>query len=397
MLFQLMDTKLDCKGYYAEGELTYDDELPPSLSCTWKYSSGLEDYKRIEYANLYCGGQSIDEVCPAHLKDRLAVHTAKLKAFLRSFMEAKINAEEVCLYDMIPDRFLADYYDVKNRITEYVFDNYDRPPNYLFLRNLSVIVDKISNQSLNIDLSEMREHAHTVQGKNFIKKINTCKPVCDYNMFASKTGRLTTKKNSFPILTMDKKYRSVLKPQNDWFLELDFNAAELRTILALGDEEQPAGDLHEWNVNHIWAGTKTREEAKKSIFAWLYNPSHQDEALSKYYNRTLLMEKYYDGKEVITPFGREIPADDHHAFNYLVQSTTADLTLKQLIRVSKLLVDCKSFISFTMHDSIVIDLDHEERSLIPILVYTFMATDLGNYMVNASAGRDYGNMRGLEQ
>ena len=76
---------------------------------------------------------------------------------------------------------------------------------------------------------------------------------------------MTTQSNSFPILTLDKSYRSVLKPNSDWFVELDYNAAELRVLLGLSGKEQPEGDLHKWNVENVYKGEITREQAKKII------------------------------------------------------------------------------------------------------------------------------------
>ena len=54
-------------------------------------------------------------------------------------------------------------------------------------------------------------------------------------------------------------------PQNDWFLELDYNAAEVRTLLALSGKDQPEEDIHEWNIKNIYDGDLTREEAKRKI------------------------------------------------------------------------------------------------------------------------------------
>jgi hypothetical protein len=341
-------------------------------------------------------------VCPAHLKERLDTHTKKLKAFLRSFSESKVCLKENCFYDLVPKKFLINYFGAKNDITEHVFENYERPFNYKYLRDLSRLLSQIKHRELNIDLSQLRDTAHTVQTKNFMKKIQQSKHVCDYNIFGTKTGRLTTMPGTFPILTMDKKYRSIIKPHNDWFLELDFNAAELRTMLSMTDNAQPALDIHEWNAKHIWNGKKDRQEAKKSIFAWLYNPKSSDKAPNKYYDRDFLLSKHYDTGTVLTPFGREMPVDRDHAVNYLIQGTTAELALRQLIRIWKYLTipipkPLKSFIAFTMHDSVVIDLCHEERYLIPSLIYTYSATDMGEYVVNASAGRDFGNMRALNR
>ena len=81
--------------------------------------------------------------------------------------------------------------------------------------------------------------------------------------FGTKTGRLTTKKSSFPILTLDSTFRSVIKPQNDWLVELDFNAAELRTLLSLAGKEQPKEDIHDWNMKTVLKRAKSREDAKK--------------------------------------------------------------------------------------------------------------------------------------
>ena len=207
---------------------------------------------------------------------------------------------------------------------------------------------------------------------------------------------MTTYKGGFPILTLDADYRSILKPTNDYFVELDYNAAELRVLLGLSGEEQPQGDIHQWNIDNIYRGIGTREEAKKRIFAWLYNPKSKDYLSSRYYNREEVVKKYFNGQQVKTFFDRQIEADKHHALNYLIQSTTSDLVLSRAFKIADTLKEKKSFISFTLHDSIVIDCNDSERAIIEELINIFSTTPFGIFKVNVSAGKSYGTMRGIE-
>jgi len=139
----------------------------------------------------------------------------------------------------------------------------------------------------------------------------------------------------------------------------------------------------------------SREKAKKSIFAWLYNPSMKHPA-EKVYNRTSVLDKHWDGDKIQTIYGREIEADKHHALNYVIQSTTSDLFLRRMIDVHEILKNKKSHIAFCVHDSLVIDLDNEEKDMIPEIKKIFSDTELGNFKVNLSAGKDYGTMKELK-
>ena len=121
------------------------------------------------------------------------------------------------------------------------------------------------------------------------------------------------------MLTLDRDYRSVVVPNNDFFLELDFNGAELRCLLGLSGLEQPKDDIHAWNVKNVYKDSVTREEAKKRIFAWLYNLESKDLMSNRAYDRDSLLEKYFDGEHIHNPFGRKIKCDKFHAINFLIQ------------------------------------------------------------------------------
>jgi len=397
LLAQALDDKRHCVGIYHDGKLIYDcKEFDfDSVSATWNYSP-IFAHNNALIASLFVGGKSLNEVCPDFLRHRWEAINARLRAFYKSFSTAKVSLDRHCFYDLVPQRFLLEYCEVKNKITEHVIKEYKMPENYKFMRNLAEFTYNIRQQKLTIDYTEIVRESHHLKTRNFLKKSKYIKPYISYNIHGTKTGRMTTYKGGFPILTLDADYRSILKPTNDYFVELDYNAAELRVLLGLSGEEQPQGDIHQWNIDNIYRGIGTREEAKKRIFAWLYNPKSKDYLSSRYYNREEVVKKYFNGQQVKTFFDRQIEADRHHALNYLIQSTTSDLVLSRAFKIADTLKEKKSFISFTLHDSIVIDCNDSERAIIEELINIFSTTPFGIFKVNVSAGKSYGTMRGIE-
>ena len=394
MIFQSLDDKGACVGVYVDGKLDFD-QLPSDLSHTWDYASFLEN-DNIQYARLYCGGQTLDQVCPEHLIDEWHQKSAKLKAFLTSFRESKVSLLDNCFFDLVPERFLLDFCEAKNKISQHVFENYEKPKNHDFLVETDAILAKIRQNYLDIDPDALKDRVHEFKVRQFINKLSRTNNYIDFNLFGTKTGRLSTKKNSFPIMTMDKAYRKVLRPKNDCFVELDFNAAELRTLLALSGLEQPQEDLHGWNIQNIFRGLGTREEAKKRTFAWLYNPASKDYLLDRFYNRETVVEKYFSNGQVTTFFDRTIPSDHHHALNYIIQSTTSDLLLKQMVKVDKMLKEMQTFVSFPMHDSLILDMSLDDRGLLRELITVFTSTELGQFKANISIGKNFGEMKRYE-
>ena len=393
MLFQSLDDKEKCVGVYCDGRLSYDPDYT-NLTKTWSYSPALK-HEEIDYAFLYCGGKGLDEACPEHLKGDWAAISTKLHAFLISFKEAKVDLSENCFFDLVPQKFLMEFCEIRNQITKHVFENFTPPKNYRFLIELTKLIHDISLNDLKIDTILIRDRLAEFKVRQFYKKLKQIDPHIKYNIFGTKTGRLTTKKNSFPVLTMDKAYRGILKPNNDWFVEFDYNAAELRVLLGLLGKEQPEGDLHEWNAENVYKNTLSREDAKKRIFAWLYNPSSKDSQSDGTYDRNSVVNKYFNGSYINTYFDRKIPADKHHALNYIVQSTTSDLILRQAIKLNELLAEKKTKIAFMIHDSIVLDMAAEDEEMINILYKTFAKTEFGTFATTAKAGKNFGDLKKL--
>jgi hypothetical protein len=125
MIFQTLDDKSECVGVYVDGKLHFDS-IPDNLTKTWKYTGSVKD-DTIEYAWLYCGGKDLQATCPDHLKEELTEVQKTFKAYLKSFQIAKINLRDNCFFDLVPPDFLMEFCEVRNKITQHVFETYSSP------------------------------------------------------------------------------------------------------------------------------------------------------------------------------------------------------------------------------------------------------------------------------
>ena len=397
MIFHSIDNKQNCKTVFSQNELILDPDYN-NFTGTWDYN--LDHHNPdIQYAKLYLKGKSLNDVCPSDLKEEWEAVKERHGAFIKSFKSAKVKATDYCFYDLVPEDFLLHYFSQKCKIVDYILNNYAKPTNYEFLFELSKLLSEIEGAPLIFNYSALTPILHKYKARRFKEKLSKLNPFISYNIFGTVTGRLTTKKNSFPILTLDKDYRSILEPTNDWFVELDFNAAELRCLLALNEVPQPEEDIHKWHhaeISHIYKQDMDRNAIKRKIFSWLYGGPEVSlgmPKIEKYYNKQRVVEKYWDGTKIINPFGKEIECDKFRALNFLIQSTTSDLFLRRAIEVNKLLHGRKTKITALIHDSMLLDFSEEDKEILPALISTFEKTDLGNFRVNKKIGLDFGNMK----
>ena len=386
-----MDNKTDCAGTYLSGQFIWD-KIPDGITKTWSYSDHLFG-RDIEYANLMVAGKPIEAVCPVHLRERWDSVKGLLKSHYKALTVSKVNLEDVCFYDVVPQKHLQHYFEIKNEITQWVFDNVKKPDNYNFLKRVQAATRELKQYPVNLNSFAIYCcSADDMKAKQLYDQFGDSKPHVDYDIFGTVTGRLTTKRNSFPILNLKKELKAHVRPNNDVFLELDFNAAEVRTMLALQGHKQPEEDIHEWNIKNIFKKDLSRDKAKTKLFAWLYNEESQT-IQSDFYDRESLRQKFYRDGKVETPFGRSIDAPVRKALNYLLQSSSSDNTLDRFCKISNFLRATRSNVAFVVHDSVVIDLHKDDRFLIPQLVEMFEDTKLGKFKVNCSIGKNLGDMR----
>tara|TARA_Y100000592_G_scaffold98007_1_gene170028 strand:+ start:825 stop:2003 length:1179 start_codon:yes stop_codon:yes gene_type:complete len=391
LLFQTLDSKKECHGIFCNGKVIQDYDQH-TLTRTWAPTNNFM-HDKIQYAQVWAAGKSLSQVCPDHIKDDWDEINKKARAMMRSIKISKINLDDICLYDTVPAQFLIDFYSIREQIIDWVFLNYKKPDNHDLMRDLIILLKKINKQSLNLEYDKLNFYNPKV--RNSFPKIKNSSKNISYCPWKTVTGRLATKANSFPILTLNRELRSAIKPKNDLLLELDYNSAELRAFLGLVGELQPKNDLHSWIAKDVFSDKYSREQTKKKVFAWLYNPKASNKKLNDRFNRELALKKYYVNGHVKTPYNRQIQVDQSKALNYLIQSTASDLFLTSMIKVDKFLKGRRSFVSFCVHDSLILDLAKEDKDIITKAVDIFSTTKLGKFKTNISIGLDYGSMKRL--
>ena len=177
-------------------------------------------------------------------------------------------------------------------------------------------------------------------------------------------------------------------------MELDFNAAEIRTLIALSGKEQPETDIHSWVSQSVYDGKLPREKVKTKLFAWLYNSSASENELSKFFSRQIFRDFYCTETNILeTPYMRKIKVEERKAQNYLLQSTTSDIVLENAYKIMNILNGKQSQISFLLHDSVIIDFSRQDLPMIKELKSIFEQTRWGTFMSNCKIGKNFGTMR----
>lgn len=402
MIFQTLDDKAECVGIYTNNELIFDQSLWPSdLKYTWQYAPYLRNYDNLEYVSLYLEGKPIGSVIPEYLQDDWSDISKKVQAFKRSLNISCVNMRENCFFDLVPQRFLIEYCEVRNKILQHVLNKVPRPNRYKFYKHVSMLLTDISHQPIALDERMLNSLRGNKKFDNLVDNLKKASPYVKYNQFGTKTGRLTTCPGTFPILTLNKSLRAAIKPQNDIYVEFDFNGAEVRTLLGILNKEQPSVDVHQYHLEKVFSSLSDREDAKVAFFAWLYgskkaSTSPESKVLETYYNKKLLLQEHWKNNKVTTPYGKVIhDVSQHHALNYLVQSTAAELTLKQAVKMDYLLrkYSSGSRISFLIHDAVVVDLKKEDEHLLGALCTLMQTTNFGNFVVNIKKGKTLGSLK----
>ena len=158
------------------------------------------------FAELYCSGKTVSDVCPESLKKEWNRTLDQFKAILKSFGHINLSTDSFCFYELVPRKFLLKHCEVKNQITDHILKNHKKPKNYDHLLMVQKLLTDLGKVELKLNHSNIRKCLTNPKCVDFCQRVKTRRNVI-YNQFGTRTGRLTTTEKSFPILTFPKLFR----------------------------------------------------------------------------------------------------------------------------------------------------------------------------------------------
>jgi hypothetical protein len=376
-VLQTLDFEKNCTGIFYNHKVTInpDPSTYDKYLTNWKYSRFLRDHPERTYLYVLLRDERKVEDFSAN-PDLLLQLKKQIGFHKKAAISAKIQLDDACIFSIIPEHKLNKYFELRQHALEEANIALEKQKDYDILHKAHELTSIISTQDISY--------------KNKKSRIF-------YNIFGSSTGRLTTEKGSLPILNLKKDQRKFITPQNDAFVELDLNAAEIRMLMALSGKDQPEGDIHEYLQKEISTSPSSRAEFKEKLFAWLYNPASTDIVFGEFFQRETFRDFFdSDTSTVNTPFGRALAVEERKAQNYLLQSTTSDQVLENAHEIQKLLKEKKSTIAFMLHDSIILDMSREDAIMLKEIKQKFETTRWGQFVSTCKIGADFGNLKEIK-
>ena len=132
MIFQIVDDKKECRGYFADGKLRLR-ELSNSLTATWDWSELIED-RDVLLAKILVTVNLYKTVVPTFERKIRSVER-KIKSHLKSFISAKVNLSDICFYNLIPESITTTT-KMNNRMGS---QNNPKPNNYRLMHDVSIM------------------------------------------------------------------------------------------------------------------------------------------------------------------------------------------------------------------------------------------------------------------
>lgn len=305
----------------------------------------------------------------------------KFKAELRSLYSCRIAQSN--FMDFLNEKVLISFYKEYAEAILYLYDKHKDIKDYEYKAKAFILSEYIQSNKL------------TYENKSVKILFN---PFTDY-------GRYGLNANSFNILSLSKEKRYKLTADKNFeFFEFDYNAFEIRILLALLKINQPAGDLYEV-LHNMSDDYRQRAQFKQFLISSIYSKNEDKTVLFKFMKGRGFYERYkiIDGF-VTNVFGKKMDSDPYHLLSRILQSSAAYVLYQQMynllcfIESNKL----KSKISFCIHDSVCLSVHKDELEFVSQFKEILSLVKIkeldyeSSFEMKTKRGTDYGEMKVYE-
>ena len=225
--------------------------------------------------------------------------------------------------------------------------------------------------------------------------LNRSKIYTQYNLYTT-TSRPSNTFNSinFAALHKDDGERACFKPENDKFVELDFQGYHPRLIGEMIGFDFPK-DKNTYEYLGGILGV-SQQEAKELTFKQLYGGVWSEYQSKPFFEKVLsytddMWDTYQYGKRLVTEnkiFMPDANMTKSKLFNYIVQSKETSTNIQLLELVFNLLEGKKTKLVLYTYDAFLFDYSKEDGNLIQEII------NILDYPVNIKQGKTY---HGLEK
>ena len=268
--------------------------------------------------------------------------------------------------------------------TTFQFNNFHTSNVFYNIEKNGIAVDK------NCFIDYYRGKLHNPQFN-----LNRSKIYTQYNLYTT-TSRPSNTFNSvnFAALHKDDGERACFKPENDKFIEIDFQGYHPRLIGEMIGFDFPK-DKNTYEYLGYVLGV-SQQEAKELTFKQLYGGVWSEYQSKPFFEKVLaytddMWDTYQYGKSFKTQNKIFIPDESitkTKLFNYVVQSKETSTNVELLELVFNLLKDKKTKLVLYTYDAFLFDYSEEDKGLIQQIV------DILEYPVTIKQGPSY---HGLEK
>lgn len=227
-----------------------------------------------------------------------------------------------------------------------------------------------------------------------------------YNLY-NITARPTNAFNGINFLALNKENhsRKCFIPENDYFVEFDFDGYHIRLIANLIKYQLPEdASVHTYfGKQYFDKEVLTEEEykeAKQITFQNIYGGIKEEYAHIPFYralNAYLddLWDTYQYGNGVVLPTGKTLQLSEDmyplKLFNYTIQNLETKTNVELLAPIVEMLREKQSKIKLIVYDSFLLDFSMEDGKEILLDIVNFLKEK--NYIVKAKYGKDYNSLQ----